>query len=178
MKSSPWGKVQWEKKYGRGITAVSTAGHGGYLISKGVAKKRLSAAALKYAAEEWNGYYAFEEDCACAVLFLELPEIRKPEWNAEAEESIVRSISRWLPDYLLATGRTPAPEAYADYLAGQEDYRRRVAKDPDLIVAAVGQDDGRVKVHTADDKEHFVTSESYEKRSERRLNLLSECTPA
>ena len=59
-----------------------------------------------------------------------------------------------------------------------EGDRLRAAKSPDYIVAAWGswftKLPGVVKVLTADERGHYVTEESYDKRT--GLNLLSHCT--
>lgn len=65
--STPWGEAQNITKLATGITWVSTAGHGGLMIAKGVAKKILTASAIKASADSFGGYYTFEEDVAWAV---------------------------------------------------------------------------------------------------------------
>lgn len=173
MKQSPWGTVQSEDKVTRGVTCVDTAGHGGFLVSKGYAQKHLSIAAQKRG-EEWHGYYAYEEDCLASIIYLELPETRKILNNPNLPDShFIERLSLYNADYLIEVGITPEPVAYARYLEIKEDEKLRAEKSPDLIVSALGLDDKVAKVHTADGKTHFVTLESYRLRS--GLNLLSKC---
>jgi len=65
-----WGKSQTVKKIDSGIYWVTTAGHGGYMISKRKAEKNLPAYCLNngFVGAKFNNYYCFEEDCAYAVL--------------------------------------------------------------------------------------------------------------
>ena len=42
---SPWGEVQHKEVYQRGLTWVSTASHGGFMVAKGFAQRHLSDAA-------------------------------------------------------------------------------------------------------------------------------------
>lgn len=167
--SSPWGKVDYVKNYQRGVRFVSTPSHGGFMISKGFAQKNLSIAAQKRA-EEYNGYLCFEEDCLACIVLLELPNTRSEK---TLPEQLIESLSYYNADYLIAVGITPEPKAYARYLESQEDSRLRAEKSPNLIVSALGLNDEVVKVYTADGTSHFVTTESYQKRT--GLNLLSNC---
>lgn len=174
MKQSPWGKVDHSVKVCRGVTSVSTPSHGGFLISIGVAEKKLSPAARKYGMK-WGGYLAFEEDIDANIIFLEIPESRSVLLNPElcTEESLIKNLSAWSADYLLERGITPDQEAYKKYLERNLDDEMRTSKHPDLIVSALSMSDRVVKVYTADGRSHFVTSESYQRRE--GLNLLSKC---
>lgn len=168
--STPWGTSQAKEVICRGVTFHSTAGHGGALVSKGYAKKNLSASARDRAIV-YGGYYCFEEDCAILMVLLELPQSRL---RGQTEEDIIKSLSLWYPDYLIERGITPDPEAYARYQQWQLRDKMRAEKHPDLIVSAMRLSGTEVvKVHTADGKAHFVTPESYANRKD--LNLLSNC---
>lgn len=68
---SPWGKVQSCDRLCRGVYCVSTAGHGGIMIQKGIARKILSVEARRIAVMD-HGYACFEEDCAATVAYREL----------------------------------------------------------------------------------------------------------
>ena len=166
MKQSPWGTVQQEEKHQRGVTWVSTAGHGGYMISLGFAKKFLSepaqAKGLRY-----GGYLCYEEDCLWAIVEFELMYVTTPQ----RQETIYTSLSRWNTDYLLARGLAPFHEQYECWLDSRESDRRRAAKDPNLVVAALQFTPGVVKVWTADEKEHFVADISYSDRANHKFNL-------
>jgi hypothetical protein len=175
--NTPWGKSQNATKVERGLTFHSTSSHGGFLVSKGYAHKHLSPSALKRG-EAWGNYYAFEEDCAATIVELELPATRVVFSNPEniTDESLIKTLSRWYPDYLIERGVTPEPTAYARWNEQKEDERLRAERSPDLIVCAEGVDDNTVRVTTADRKEHLVTKESYQRRE--GLNLLSKCVAA
>lgn len=171
--TSPWGTVQQVEKVVRGVRFVYTASHGGFLVSKGFAQKNLSIAAQKQGME-WNGYYAYEEDCLANIIFLEVPEARKLLNDPNLPSSkFVEALSYYNADYLIAVNIEPEPLAYARYLEIKEDERLRAEKSPDLIVSALSMNDSVVKVYTADGIAHFVTSDSY--KSRLGLNLLSKC---
>jgi len=172
MRNSPWGKVQTSVKIARGITFVTTAGHGGVLVARGVASKRLSCAA-RSRGMAWQGYLAYEEDVAINIIFIEVPEAMAVLYCSATHEEIVKSLSLWIPEYLVERGITPDTEAYARYLDRKRDAEMRQARHPNLIVAARGLDSGMVEVYTADDKIYVVTATSYESR--RCPNLLSDC---
>ena len=74
--NSPWGRVQSRNTAIRGVHLVTTASHGGILISKGLASKILTPAALKFGFE-YFGYLAFEEDCSMTI-----PLFEHQEWLA------------------------------------------------------------------------------------------------
>jgi hypothetical protein len=89
---------------------------------------------------------------------------------------LLHTLSAWHAEYLLARGDEPEPEGFAYWQEGQENDRMRRERDPNLIVSAATHSEGVVKVHTADDKVHYVTSDSYSSPTRnRRLSLLSDC---
>lgn len=91
---TPWGPAQTADVIKRGVTFVTTAGHGGLRVSVGVARKALSAAAVR-CAEFWGGYYWFEEDCAVNIPFYE-----HPEWAAgSTPEQLKTAIESYNPSY-------------------------------------------------------------------------------
>jgi hypothetical protein len=86
--NTPWGVSQQVETIARGIHWVSTAGHGGLMISAGVADKVLSQQAIKVAHPgRCGGYVAFEEDCSYAVAFYE-----HPEWKRHLD---AKSLAEW-----------------------------------------------------------------------------------
>ncbi len=105
MKNSPWGKVQHEEKHQRGVTWVTTASHGGYMISIGFAKKFLSLAAQSRGLR-YGGYLCYEEDCLWAIVEFELMFVTTPE----RRETVYRTLSRWYPNYLIERGFVPLSE--------------------------------------------------------------------
>ena len=73
-RSTPWGQADYQYKIRRGVALVNTPGHGGFLISKGVAKTYLSEAAQN-AGESYGGYLAYEEDVDAAIILFEHQEL-------------------------------------------------------------------------------------------------------
>ena len=100
---SPWGEVQHCDTLCPGVFMVSTAGHGGTMVSKEVTAM-LSPAARK-CGERKNGYLCFEEDCQESVVLREL--LDKKLWSipdrikdkAAFEENINKSLREYNPDY-------------------------------------------------------------------------------
>jgi len=82
-KHSPWGEIHHISTMAEGIWEVDTAGHGGIMIHRDVAEKRLSVAAKKeentpYCYTGKNAsYYAYEEDAGWAIPANEIKEIRE-----------------------------------------------------------------------------------------------------
>jgi hypothetical protein len=180
---SPWGSVQHQKSYDKGIVNVSTAGHGGVMIKIDVAEKFLSKEAIALGTR-YRDYITYEEDCAFAIPFFELKHLWSKMYNNKSNEeielSLMMSLSTWYADYLISRGITPLKEQYQYYLDDKKDMEMRKNKDGNLIVAAWGSwktnIEGVVLVVTADQKYHHVTQDSYDKRTERgRFNLLSNC---
>lgn len=102
-KQSPWGKVQTCDALCPGVFMISTASHGGTMVSKEVADL-LSPAARKCGFKQ-GGYICFEEDSQEDVALREL--LDKKLWavpdrikdKARFEENINNSIRRYNPDY-------------------------------------------------------------------------------
>ena len=106
---SPWGRVQVCDILCPGVFLVSTASHGGTMVSKEVAAF-LSPAAKKCGFRQ-GGYLCFEEDTQEEVVFREL--LDKRLWkipdrirNKEAfEENINQSLREHNPAYWRARTR-------------------------------------------------------------------------
>ena len=183
---TPWGTADDIEEYEPGLTWVGTPSHGGLMITKEYAKEHLSKAAQKRG-EAYDNYLCYEEDCAFAIPYLELLPRLHDRFFAysthyttfhERMEYLIKVISRYNADYLIERGIKPEPKAYADYLAHRESDGLRSERSPDLIVSASGDwhedcKEGETRVITADCKVHFVTSESYAKKT--CPNLLSNC---
>ena len=76
--NTPWGQSQSVETLARGIHWVSTASHGGLMVSAGVAAKLLSERAIKNAFPGTCAeYVCFEEDCSYAIAFYEHPEWKR-----------------------------------------------------------------------------------------------------
>jgi hypothetical protein len=170
--NSPWGIVQHVKKMISGVSQIGTEGHGGIRISIGFAKKHLSPEAIKRAIH-MGSYLYYEEDCNYAIPCYEIYNlIYKDEKH---KPKLLKSLSIYNADYLLERSITPEPEGYKIYLKGKLQDKMRSENHPDFIVSAIYSDvSGIIKVTTADNKEHYVKSESYDYMN-RDLNLLSYC---
>ena len=100
---SPWGKVQTCDLLCPGVFLVSTAGHGGTMVSKEVAA--FLSPAAKRCGFQRGGYLCFEEDTQEEVVLREL--LDKKLWKiperirdkAAFEENINLSIRRYNPEY-------------------------------------------------------------------------------
>lgn len=118
-KQSPWGEVQTCDVLCPGVFLVSTASHGGTMVSKDIAAV-LSPAARKCGFQK-KGYLCFEEDSQESVVLREL--LDKKLWKAPDrikdrlafEEAINQSIRRYNPEYWRARkcgleAAKPAPD--------------------------------------------------------------------
>lgn len=178
---SPWGGIQHSSIIARGLKAVSTAGHGGYMVTQKFADKYLSEACKKRALE-YSNYLCYEEDCDYAILAYDLldtfGERMKSEKSTmeEYKNSLIESLSYYNPEYLIEIGVKPFEKQYNLYLESKKRDKMRADKHPDLIVSALSVDKETVKVWTADSKVHFVSKESYsDLRENSNLLLLSKC---
>lgn len=77
---SPWGAVQHQSEIADGITQVSTASHGGLVLSD----ERLQAMPEQYKINNYGGGRYFEEDCEWALVCLAFPEAFSAEHHAAA----------------------------------------------------------------------------------------------
>ena len=106
--SSPWGTVQTSVSHQRGLRTVSTASHGGILISERVAGQLLSEAA-RQRGFSWNGYLCFEEDCDATIVLFEIPAVRAAYRNSTThqpptEADLRENLARWHAAYLAEGG--------------------------------------------------------------------------
>lgn len=69
---TPWGLSQQKYKLAHGVIWVSTAGHGGLLVGRGVARTCLTERAQREG-EPFGPWLAYEEDCAYAIALYENP---------------------------------------------------------------------------------------------------------
>lgn len=100
---SPWGEVQTCDSLCPGVFLVSTASHGGTLVSQEISAM-LSPAARKCGFKQ-GGYLCFEEDSQENVVLREL--LDKKLWSiperikdkAAFEENINQSLREYNPDY-------------------------------------------------------------------------------
>jgi hypothetical protein len=170
--NTPWGKSDSIQRFERGLSFVSTPGHGGFAITPQVALKHLSTPAVAKA-QKYGSYYFFEEDCDAFIILLEVPTTR----NGMTEDKIIDSLSHWHADYLIARGIQPTANGLKFYNDNRLEDRMRADKSPDLIVSANGDwkqgvPKDMVEVTTADGARHFVWASEYAKRN-TGLTLLS-----
>jgi len=99
---SPWGEVQHCDILYPGVFMVSTAGHGGVMVSKDMTA--ILSPAAKKCGERVGGYLCFEEDCQASVAIRELMD--KKLWTpdhtsdkAGYEKIINDSLIRYNPNY-------------------------------------------------------------------------------
>lgn len=127
-------------------------------------------------------YYQSMRDEAPAHVAAITAKLAMSDADLIADQRLLRTISMWDAEYLLARGIKPDAEGYAEFCKSRENDRRRAAHDPDLIVSATSGTSwepvpaGQMKVTTADHKEHFVTDASYPPAD--GSYLLSHCTLA
>jgi hypothetical protein len=186
MASSPWGTIQHSTQIAPGLRLVSTASHGGLLLT-GKAATRLQISPAALALGSFGGTdYGFEEDIDWAILAWEIPQLwdrlfahAGADIRGDPRTYLWTALSAYRPDFLRCHGVEPEPEAYARYLAWRRADQMRADRHPDHIVSARGDwaegcPPGAVEVTTADGKVQYVTAESYD-ASRCPLNLLSKC---
>lgn len=178
---SPWGGIQYSVVIARGMKAVSTAGHGGYMVTEKFAEKYLSEPCKKRALT-YSNYLCFEEDCAWAILAFDVFEHFGDKMKSEKvtleeyREGLIQTLSLYYADYLLEMGVEPSSTEYNIYLNRKLEDEMRANGHPDLIISALSMNKDVVKVYTADNEEHYVTSESYSVISKSgNMLLLSKC---
>ncbi len=109
--STPWGRADSSTKLAPGVMWYDTPGHGGLSVTRRWALDNLTLPA-QYLAMFWGSKLWFEEDCKCALVFHEHPEL----WNLlvvgrDPSVSFAESIRRWDPDYFDPTFRERCREA-------------------------------------------------------------------
>lgn len=84
---SIWGEIQSVDHLCRGVRSVTTASHGGLMLSKGFAEKHIPKDVLANTPFEQN-CYQFEEDCSYSVPLMFKPtliENMMRAWNPQSE---------------------------------------------------------------------------------------------
>lgn len=121
--TTPWGKAQSSTKYARGVILYSTAGHGGFHLSKTMNEK------VHPALREASGWY--EEDCKYHVVVFTFPDLFPGKLDGAK-----KSLKEWYPDkYEAATGeKVTAEESHVI----RERAFRAATKDKYVTVAAFG----------------------------------------
>ena len=110
-----WGKADYVTHLERGVVWVGTPSHGGLMVGKAVARKRLSPEAQEVG-ELCGSWLCYEEDCAYAV-----PLYENPQWALMCQFVVPPTVAQledvlknWHPDYYERhTGRhVPDGESY------------------------------------------------------------------
>lgn len=179
---SPWGGIQCSDVIARGLKSVSTARHGGYMVTNTFANKYLSNACRRLGMK-YRNYLCYEEDCVYNLVNYDLlkynpsifEKIRGDRPLEEIEFEIRKSLSLHYPKYLIEIGVEPVKEQYQIYLNNLERDKMIKENHPNCIVYAISVDEEVVKVLTVDNKYHYVTKESYRKASKNIFNFLSNC---
>lgn len=176
--NTPWGKSDGITKIQRGVSWVTTPGHGGLAVSEKAGHEFLTVWA-RGQAEFRYGYYFFEEDCAYAIAFYEQPDwyrfltpLDRSISNFEIREKMLPIISQYMADYLIARGITPEPVAYAHFLEHKAEDKMRKNNSPELIVAAWGDwadwvPQGKTGIETAAGTRFLVNSADYARNGYR-----------
>lgn len=89
---TPWGKSQQIDKIVKGLAFVSTASHGGYRVSSGLALQRIDHELIRKWAIPMGNYYYFEEDCAWSVVAMSMPEY----FNKDVMPYAVKAFDYWI----------------------------------------------------------------------------------
>ncbi len=121
---TPWGPADHTTFLQHGIFQVSTASHGGMMVSREQLGKYFSPRAQEVGFH-WGGYHCYEEDCDAPVAIRELldcnlyptPDNYDP---GEFEEIIDRSIKQYHPEYWLS--RSPQEGEKAEMHTEAENY--------------------------------------------------------
>ncbi len=131
---SPWGLVQHQTIIAPGITQVSTAGHGGILLSPERQKAMPNVLRCEHA--------SYEEDCAWALVALAFPEefeahyASLPWYQGDIIESAKATVRNFYPeDYEAHFGVTLQP---GESMRRDEETFHEAHKDDFVAVSAYG----------------------------------------
>lgn len=148
MANSPWGEIQTSTRLADGVRWVSTASHGGLMVTRKVAEAQLSAKAIS--AARYGGWYCdhlcFEEDCEYAVAFYE-----HPEW---ARAMDIQVLEEW---YQVRRKHAARAREYPKLAATTPDtYMSKAAEEqiPKLEIR-IAMSNGQVKAEMAETVRHW-----------------------
>lgn len=125
---TPWGKSQHATRYGDGVVSHSTAGHGGFKLTK----KRNEQ--VHPALRSDNGYY--EEDCDWAAVAWTFPELFSKRENAAAHNDILN----WQPEAYEAITKSELKEGQS-LKRDEAIFNERHANDY-VVISATGKEHG------------------------------------
>jgi hypothetical protein len=131
---SPWGYVQHQTIIAPGITQVSTAGHGGILLSP--ERQNAMPAALR------REHASYEEDCAWSLVAVAFPEefeahyANLPWYQGDIIKSAKATVRNFYPsDYEAHFGVTLQP---GESMRRDEETFYEAHKDDFVVVSAYG----------------------------------------
>ena len=136
MANSPWGTIQYSRVIAPGCREVSTAGHGGLMLTEKFALNHLSRSARDRAlvyeegryARTLRRFYCYEEDCDYCIAAIEVLDLCGDKMfehcPADSQYStqegrragLIKSLSLYNAEYLLEIGIVPTADEYAEYL--------------------------------------------------------------
>lgn len=128
---TPWGVADTCVTLRRGVHLVDTPSHGGVLVARRLAEQELTAEARRIG-ERFGEYYAFEEDCAYAVVAFEqvdwfvgqyVDSAGHPHSAAQIREHAEGVLRRWYPEYFGEPSVRWIPSAYIPDTAAAPCYR-------------------------------------------------------
>jgi len=100
-KTSPWGEVEYCDALCPGVFLVSTASHGGVMVSKDM--EEVLSPAARECGQKHNGYLCYEEDSEESIVFREL--LDKKLWEIpdriKDKTAFENSIDKTLKEYHL-----------------------------------------------------------------------------
>ncbi len=175
-RSTPWGPAQEIVSLLTGFSTVSTAGHGGMMISEGAANRCLSKAARKRALMH-NTYFCYEEDCDFLIPLFDAKALRtqlmagvsfwEDKTAEEIEEYLIKQLSNYHGDYLIEIGVEPDQEIFEKAKLREEYYQACGDRSP-LVATSCSGDwstliPGIFKIFSADNKIHYITEDSYKR---------------
>jgi len=176
-RSTPWGTSQHSINHCRGFSTVSTASHGGMMVSPKAAEKYLSKAAIKRALiHESTGYLCYEEDCDILIVFFDAKEIQKklfkgiPFFESKSQEEIdkhlIKSLTLYNLDYLKEMGIEPDKDIIKELKLKEKFQDNTDKKCPNTIINISGEYKSMIEgvyiVETANNEFNYVTKKSYE----------------
>lgn len=169
---TPWGRAEEIVRLERGVSWVSTPGHGGFMVAQGVAKKLLTPEAQSRG-YKYCGYLAYEEDCDYAIVLFEHQEWAE-KLGIKSVNGLLSNLSTYNPLYLIERGIDPMQDEFQSWQERQLEQKMRQDKHPDLIVAAWGDwadwvPKGKVGVSAADAKRYLVSEADYQKMTGPKL---------
>jgi hypothetical protein len=123
---TPWGASQTITKIEEGLLSVTTASHGGFLVSRKWAENNLTPEAIEEG-EAFGLFLAYEEDCAWAVIAFEYPGAMIPvTGNVVPLPRLIDVLSSGRGYYLIEKGVHPNKRIYNDWLMFENDFFKTV----------------------------------------------------